>query len=179
MMHPKLEIKYLRLAQQKAVYLAEAKNANQRQLAFSPNPGKWSLLELLDHLVLVESQALRFMKSFDFNRSDKKTNVRSRINSLLLRLFLSSRIKFKVPVPTVIPKQKTLEVLLVEWDAQNEELVKFLSGFPEEKLHNFIFVHPVAGKFNILQTLDFLVDHLVHHQLQLKAIRAHAGFQAC
>ena len=42
--------------------------------------------------------------------------------------------------------------------------------FPGRQLNRAIFPHPRSGRINIYQVMEFLLDHLLHHQQQLERI---------
>ncbi len=146
------------------------------QLHFVPEPGHWNILQVIDHIIKVERQTLKFLRNFDFARKDEKVGLADAIKFLLLKIALKSSIKFKVPTKDVIPEQKSAADLLSEWEVVRAELNAFLTNFPANKLQNFVFFHPRSGKLNILQVLEFLQEHIVHHKQQVRRISNNAGF---
>ena len=61
------------------------------------------------------------------------------------------------------PPNTLLRVLL-------RQLERLLNEFPSRQLSHAIFPHPRSGRINIYQVMDFLLDHLLHHQQQMDRI---------
>ena len=56
------------------------------------------------------------------------------------------------------------------WEASRRQLERLLNEFPSRQLNQAIYPHPRSGHINIYQLLDFLLDHLLHHQQQIGRI---------
>jgi uncharacterized damage-inducible protein DinB len=63
-----------------------------------------------------------------------------------------------------------LPVLRAEWESVRRRLERTLNEYPSQLLNRAIFKHPRSGMLTIYQTLDFMVDHVLHHQRQLTRI---------
>jgi hypothetical protein len=50
------------------------------------------------------------------------------------------------------------------------ELKTMLEKFGDDQLKRKIYKHVIAGKLNILQTLLFFREHVIHHQQQIKRL---------
>jgi len=61
--------------------------------------------------------------------------------------------------------------LINKWDRSRKEFRDYLGDFDSDKLQYFIFKHPIAGKLNILQALEFINYHMIHHQKQIERIK--------
>lgn len=146
------------------------KQKSGAQLQFEPEPGHWNILQVVDHVVKVEQQTLKFLQNFDFSRKDEKVGLKNAINFLLLRIALKSNLKFKVPTQEVVPKAQNIPEVLEAWERVRTDLKNFLDVYPDYRLRNFVFFHPRSGKLNIFQTLDFLLDHMIHHKQQIARI---------
>ncbi len=171
-----LENRLQRLEQSRTYYEKLLRQYNADQLHFVPQPQHWNILQVIDHIVKVERQTLKFLQNFDFSRKDEKVGMRNRFKFFLLQIALKSNFKFNVPTKDVIPELKTVPEVLQEWEQVRNELRHFLGSYPPDKLQNFIFFHPRSGKLNIFQTLEFLQDHMMHHRLQIRRISNNAEF---
>ena len=56
------------------------------------------------------------------------------------------------------------------WEALRRQLERLLNEFPGRQLNQAIYPHPRSGLINIYQLMDFLLDHLLHHQQQIGRI---------
>jgi len=63
-----------------------------------------------------------------------------------------------------------------EWAESQKQWASFLNDFPKEKLTHIVFTHPFAGQLTLIQTLQFLREHIYHHLHQLKRIKADAAY---
>lgn len=149
---------------------------SESQLHFVPESGHWNILQVVDHIVKVERQTLSFIQNFDFARKDEKVGLKQALNFLLLKMALKSNLKFKIPTKEVAPEIRSAPDVLAEWEKVRNELATFLHNFPPHRLQNFVFFHPRSGKLNIFQTLDFLIDHMKHHQQQINRISNSSRF---
>ena len=178
-MLPLYQQKLAQLNEVKTEFLNIVRQATPEQRRFKPTPESWCMLEVLEHIVVSESGAVRFMKKRGTLPSSAFNRFKGKFRAALLMAFMRSSFKVKAPkgVPGLVPKEITpLEELLPMWDVQKDELVDYLDNFSPEHQHHFVFKHPLSGKLTLAQTLDFFREHIVHHLSQLKRIRASANF---
>ena len=68
-----------------------------------------------------------------------------------------------------------LPELRTQWEATRRHLERLLNEYPGKLLSRAIFKHPRSGMLTIHQTLDFMLDHVLHHQKQVERIAAKVG----
>ncbi|WP_345070703.1 DinB family protein [Hymenobacter fastidiosus] len=141
----------------------------------APVPGQWSAAQVVQHLLVAETGIGQYIdkkvqQAEGLGQTGLLTFLRSRALRLALRLpFL----RFKAPkylaalTPETAPP---LAELRTEWERTRRQLERTLNEFPSKLLSSMIFKHPRSGMLNIYQTLDFMVDHVLHHQRQLERI---------
>jgi hypothetical protein len=92
----------------------------------------------------------------------------------MIVLILSQRLPFKFKAPKVVVENTkpstSLQELEKEWAAVRNELKTMLEKFGDDQLKRKIYKHVIAGKLNILQTLLFFREHVIHHQQQIKRL---------
>lgn len=180
-MNSKIQKHWARLEDGKAYYDALLEVFNDEQLNFHPEAGAWSILDVMQHLYTSEKISLQFMQNFDFNRKNEKVGLKSEIKTILLVNRLNSKKKYKAP-KVLAEKKDSLTIsddphqFGHQWEDLRNEMFSFLRDFPDDKIRHFVFVQPVVGKLNVLQTLQFFVAHLKHHQHQIEAINHHKDF---
>lgn len=179
-MHEELEKRMKQLQEDRKAYSFLLISKSEEQVDFKPQDEKWSIKEVVHHLYLSEQLTLNGLRSFDFDRKNEILGIKAKLRALILRLALRSKKKFKAPslvrkkmMETKIPQAADIDA---QWELLRIDLKDFLSNFPTDRMNKFIFVHPRAGKFNILQTLDFLIDHQKHHLNQLNGILSDKNF---
>ncbi|GAB2781241.1 putative damage-inducible protein DinB [Hymenobacter luteus] len=141
----------------------------------APGPGQWSAVQVVQHLVVAETGIGQYMEK-KLLQADAlaKAGVGSTLKSWLLRALLRLPFtRFKAPAhlakltPTEVPP---LPELRAEWEAVRRRLERLLNEYPGTLLDRAIFKHPRSGMLTIYQTLDFMLDHVLHHQKQVERI---------
>ncbi|MCJ8166383.1 DinB family protein [Pontibacter sp. E15-1] len=169
-MNLKLETKYLGLENSRNRLLDELEGLDDEQLNTSVEEGKWSIVQHLAHVLLVDKSAMDYvLYKLEHAHDLPAASLSNAIKSLALKLALRSGKKYAAP-PAVaaIPSHVSLTALRHEWDDNRFQLEDVLTDFPDELLDRCIFKHPHVGPLTISQTLTFLQDHFDHH---LRAIR--------
>jgi len=172
-MNPKIE-KLLQRSDELHIYYKDLLNQFTRaQLDYREYDTKWSIAEIIYHVYLAEKLPCNFMINFSFERKNQVLGIKARIRSLILNIVLDSKLKFKAPVNTIenFPEVIDPQELINKWDRSSREFLNYLENFDPEKIKNFVFKHPLAGKLNILQTLKFINSHMTHHQIQIERIK--------
>jgi uncharacterized damage-inducible protein DinB len=134
---------------------------------------RWSISQILTHLITSERLALRYMKK-------KSLGIAQLPNSgwiepmklVLLRASQRLPLRYKAP-QTIIdhtPAALTLAETKQQWPTSRLELQQFLESIDEKNVHKLIFKHPIAGKLNVIQGVAFLREHQLHHLPQIKRL---------
>ncbi|MCC7223807.1 MAG: DinB family protein [Chitinophagales bacterium] len=178
-MIPALAQRFEQFEQLRTEFWDDIAASSPEQRLFKPKPDAWSMLQVAQHIIAAEEATLLFVSTRQRIKSSFWGRWRSRIRSFGLKLFLLSPLKAKAPnVPGLVPDgSKSYEQLSNHWDAVREQWRQFLTNFEAEHLEDVVFKHPIAGKFNLLQTIDdFMAPHISHHLQQLQRIKASPDF---
>lgn len=134
--------------------------------------GKWSIIQVLSHLVYIEKGIVQYINKKMLGRASlKKKNIIASLRFRLLKRLLDSSARFKMPKILGEPSnEKTIEELKGEFVQSRIVLKKLVLDFPEEEFDKLIFKHPFAGRFSMQQTIDFIYDHYNHHIRQIERI---------
>jgi len=127
----------------------------------SPAPGAWSLAQLAEHLLLIDS-GLRF----DGAPASLAVRRTSRMRSTGIQAVLSLPLRIKGPpsaayvMPTAAPR----------WPEVRDRWAALRAGWMREPDDDgaVAFVHPIAGPFLLDDALAFLLAHHRHHDAQLR-----------
>ncbi len=139
------------------------------QLEFQPAAGAWSLLQVLEHLVLSEQALLQGARR-KLTQPSRPVTPRENIMAFVVRRVMNSSIRVKTPAKAshVIPQsKKSFDALRGEWSLTRDEWEQFLEGLTPEWRTSALFRHPVSGGMTPTQTLRFVRCHLDHHQRQI------------
>jgi DinB superfamily len=163
------------LDRRRAELLATVRAASPGQRAFRPDGNGWSMVDVVEHLVLAEEGALLSLTKGP--RPGTRVTLRNRVAVVLVRIYLSAGFRARVPVQGIMPKGGvSLETLEHRWGTVRAQLRDRLAGLSRADLRAPKFRHPVAGWVPPASGFAFLVTHLIHHRRQLDRIRRSPGF---
>jgi hypothetical protein len=146
---------------------------NDDLLNYKPFENKWSITQIIFHLVKSEHLSIISIKKFLQKDTGLNAGFKSSINSVLLKTALKSPFKFSAPaIVAKVPETYSFVNLTSKWDTLRIDLEELLKNFSNGNLNRIVFRHPYSGDFNINQTMDFLIDHFYHHSRQIRKIDA-------
>jgi hypothetical protein len=140
---------------------------------FAKLPKKWSISQILNHIMLSERLSLIYMKKKSLGIDTAgDTGLIEDVKFLLLKF--SQRLPLKFKAPEVLgksePDSPTLAEITAKWNNVRNEMLAFAEGLPEKYLKRKIYKHPVAGRLNIIQAIAFMREHVNHHLPQIKRL---------
>ena len=167
-----LRFEQLEQATDRLLKSAEALGSKSHQ---SPGPGQWSAAQVVQHLLVSETGICQYLdKKLQHSEELEKAGMGHTLKSLLLRALLRlpfTRFKAPTRLAELTPEQvEPLPQLRTEWQSVRRRLEQTLNEYPGKLLDRAIFKHPRSGMLTIYQTLDFMLDHVLHHQRQLERI---------
>jgi hypothetical protein len=139
------------------------------QTTFRVGPGRWSILMVLEHVVIAEEMVLADVQAG--RAGPAGTAPKSKEAFHMVIKILEKDIPVEVPLPELEPTGTvSLDDLIVRWEAARTGLRQALGKIPPETLTAPICRHPVAGPMDARETLEFLTVHLDHHLRQIRRI---------
>jgi hypothetical protein len=136
-------------------------------------PGKWSIHQILAHLVTAEKLSLQYMQKKILGIQEAGDSG-LREEGKMIVLWLSQRLPFKFKAPKVVTERTTLytnaDQLAMQWEKDRQELKAFLETFEDHHLKRKIYRHVRAGMLNIQHALLFYREHHLHHLPQIKRL---------
>lgn len=147
---------------------------SEGRLTTPPTPGKWSASQILDHVVTAESRSLEYIgKKTRTPEAVPPAGLMCSVRTFALVVALSSPLRFRTPdAVSDVPDNPDATEALERWGKVRERLRETLETLPEELLGRALFKHPIAGRMNMSQTLDFMTAHLNRHAKQLMRLLA-------
>ncbi|MEJ8755714.1 DinB family protein [Pontibacter sp. H259] len=172
-MNPKLESKYLYLEKSRNRLLKDLEELDETILNASPAEGKWSIGQIVAHLVQVEQLTMGYIqRKLQKEEQLQQASIKNAVNALLLKAALGSGMKFKAPpVAADVPAEVDLNTVRLQWDETRYKLEDMLTELPPAMLDKCLFRHPYAGMLSITQTLTFIQDHFNHHMQQINYLK--------
>lgn len=172
---------YQQLIQTRQQFFEKVRSFEESQRSFQPEANQWSMLEVMHHLVLVEEFVVSSIeKKLESPPEElKKKGLKSSLTSLIIQLVLKLPVKVKIPTDRVKPeKGKTFTDLSEQWKNLGERWGTLIEKFQAGQENCLVFRHPIGGPWSILQTLQFVPEHIRHHLVQIERIQHHSQFPA-
>ncbi len=174
-MNHRLNLKFeqLELATQRLLAAVDALGPDATR---APGPGQWAATQVVHHLLVIESNIIGYVqKKLLATEQLPKAGLLVQARALLVRLLLRlPGVRFRAPRKvaelTNAAPAPALPALKSEWAATRRRIEQTLDEYPGSLLDRAIYPHPRSGRITIYQVLDFLLDHLLHHQQQVNRI---------
>ena len=144
------------------------------ELLHRPGTG-WSAVQVLEHIFASETGTLGYMrkKSSSGWEALELTGEDQVKASTALNLRLQSSERFAAPDVLAPPPGDTgFSQLVSAWDGLRIEMYHFFDEIQPVFYDRLVFRQPNAGMLNVIQTIEFLSNHIRHHIPQLERIKS-------
>jgi len=159
---------------QRAEILNQVKQLPADRYMLQPSPAKWSIAQILTHILTSEQLSIAYMKKKMLGIDQlHDSGIVGSLRFTLLQV--SQRIpNLKFNAPTVVlantPKALPIHELISQWDALRNDLKVLLESIQEKNVKKAIYKHPVAGRLDAAQATAFFYEHIHHHWPQIKRL---------
>jgi uncharacterized damage-inducible protein DinB len=171
-MDPKLTSVYNRLEKTRRDLLQLVSSIPEETFYFAPE-GKWSISQILVHLIQAEKLSLQYMKKKSLG-IEQAGDTGAVEDLKYFFLTISQRLPLKYKAPKVLgekaPDSFPLSDTITKWDNFRAELKSFLDTIDSKHLKRKIYKHAVAGRLNVLHAVDFFTEHMQHHLPQIQKL---------
>ena len=145
---------------------------NDDQLRRKPGPGDWSILQIVQHMVLAERDVMQYLPE-PKELIDRKRGLRARIFYVVVLLILRWNIRVPVPAKGMVPDGNTsLFELRQQWDENLRWFRGYLDSLGPEDLKRAVFSHPIAGPLTGPQAGKLAQYHFDAHLRQIKKVKS-------
>ncbi len=179
-MNKKLHLLFDALQHDKTILLQRLQSLPESTLAYSPHDTQWSITQVLNHLLLSEQLTLAYLKKKSLGLHQLNESGMWEVIKINL-LIVSQRIPLKYKAPKVLSQHTepvlTLADITKQWDDCRQQFREFLESLSEQDTRKLLFKHPLAGKFNILQGIIFMREHILHHLPQINRLLSKAAME--
>ncbi len=171
-MKRKLEKRFKQLDVRLLQLLEDLKGYNDEQLNRPPRPGKWSPVQVMQHLMLSEHYGHAYLKKkLSFNPTLRKAGLMAGLRASAVHAYLKLPFSFKAP-KVVSTEQLESNVpfweLAKRWKDQRSDLKTYLLSLPDDTLRREIYKHPMGGRLSAAGMLGFFAQHFDRHEKQIK-----------
>jgi len=130
-------------------------------------PQRWSLVQVLQHLVLAEREVLQHLPDLA-DLVPRKQYPYHFISYAVVLLVLKWGIPVPVPSLEMVPDgNTTLTRIRTQWNRNFDWLTAYVNGLIIETARQAVFIHPVCGPLTITQALYMDRLHLSVHTRQI------------
>ncbi len=154
--------------------LTDLKQYSDEKLNHKPSAESWSVLQVLQHLMLVENASQKYVqKKLSYNPSLSKVNLGTAWRMLILKSYNWLPIKLKAPSyvnENNFAEKTTFSEVAAQWQAQRQNLRDYLSALPEDLFDKEVYKHPLAGRLSLLGMLNFYEGHFDRHYKQIQKL---------
>ena len=168
-MNSLLEKQFNQLEEERRQLFSELKIYDDAVINKKPAPGKWSVAEVIAHLITAEEMSLQYLmkKTQDTSRAEKET-FKNKWRWLLVKIVFSANIKYKAP-QIVEPKSgyESLANLEMYWAKIRLQTLSVLNKLSDDELNKELWKHAIAGKMNLHHMVKFFGIHFRRHKKQI------------
>jgi hypothetical protein len=144
------------------------------ELSFKAGPDKWSIVEVVEHLVIAEEDLLKQL-STNIPASTLDPEAKTPEKHQTVIKVMERDIEVDVPHESLEPHGRiALDDLLNQWDDIRKKLPGLLAEVEPEKKDDPVFRHPYGGPLDIADTLQFFEVHFDNHMRHIDRILAQA-----
>ena len=172
MMLTDIQEKFERLTQTRRALLLHLDSLPPEALSFKAAPDKWSIIEVVEHLVIVEED---FLKQVTTNKPSPPLDSESRSLEKYQTVIkvMERDIPVDVPHESMEPQGRLgLDKLIGQWDDIRIKMKGFLGEINSENKDDMVYQHPYAGRLDISETLHFIDVHFDNHVRHIDKILA-------
>lgn len=172
MMLDSIQEKFERLTQQRRALLQHLDSLSPEALSFKAGPDRWSITEVVEHLVIVEDN---FLKQVTTEKSTPQLDPESRSPQKYQTVIkvMERDIEVDVPHESMEPHgHLDLDGLLGKWDDIRKKMQGYLTEINAESKDDMVYRHPYAGPLDIGETLYFIEVHFDNHVRHIDRILA-------
>ena len=173
-----LQRRLQRLAAGLDTLLQQLEAYDDEQLNRQPGPGRWSAMQVVQHLMLAEKLSQQYLRKKQSVPAGQlpAAGIGTHWRRLLVWIFLYLPLKRKAPAMVAeeaMPAYAPLAATAEAWRQQRAELALLLAALNPDIHHKAFYRHPVAGLMTTAGMLDFFIWHFERHLRQLRECLAH------
>lgn len=132
-----------------------------------PTLTAWSVAEIVAHLALAEARSLDYLEHKLRSGDHAPVDLMSGPRLLMLRGALRLPLRFKAPAVVATLPPCSFGEARRSWDEVRSRMAAAYAALPPEVTTHGLFKHPSAGRFDPVQGMAFMRDHVWHHRAQI------------
>ena len=169
-MNTQIEKQFKQLEQERKNLFNELKNYSDEVINKKPAPEKWSVAEVIAHLITAEEMSLKYLsKKIQDTSKEKPEGFKHKYRWILVQIVFNFNIKFKAP-EIVEPKMgyQSLANLETKWSDIRNQTLQLLQKLSDDEVNKTLWKHAIAGKLNLHHMVQFFGVHYNRHKKQIE-----------
>ena len=168
----KIQEQFERLAHKRQSLLQHLDSQSPEALSFKAGTDKWSVVEAIEHLVVVEDNFLEQVNA-NLPASTLDPGKRSPEKYQIVLKVMQRDVEVDVPHESMEPHGHFgFNELLDKWEDIREKIQGLLEKIDSDDPDAMVYHHPYAGPLNIAETLEFMEVHFDNHVRHIDVILA-------
>lgn len=173
-MNQKIENQLQHIDKKLEQLLQDLQQYSEEKLNHQPTPDSWSVLQVLQHLALVEQASEKYVrKKLSFNPTLPKVNLGTAWRIVILRTYNWLPIKLKAPSyvnENNFDSTATFQEIATKWKDQRQQLQEFLGTLPDAIFDKEVYKNPIVGRLSLFGMLRFYEGHFDRHYKQIQRL---------
>ena len=149
-------------------------NYSEKTLNKKPAENKWSILQIMHHLILAEGYGQSYVKKkLSYNPELKKAGIMAFLRKSVAIHYLKSPFRIKAPEAVgdeYLPEYASFWETAKKWKQQREDLRILFESMPPDIFDKEVYNHPLAGRLTLEGLLAFYQSHFARHRKQIDKI---------
>lgn len=166
-----------RLKDSKNDLLKAVAGLTDAQLEFKPAPDRWSIIDVVEHLTIVEKSMMDAEKKLVAEAPNPEKKKDMKYTDAQLIAMVEDRSRKQMTPPTMMPKHNYASPAdaVNAFVAQRDQLIDYVSN-TKDMLRAHITNDPNFGYVDAYQLLLFNAAHTMRHIKQIDEVKADPGF---
>ena len=158
-----IQEKFESLIKKREDLLQQLRLLSNAMLSFKAAQDKWSIVEVIEHLVMVEEDFFNQLSTnVPASTLDPESKTPEKYQTVIK--VMKRDIPVDVPDESVKPHGRlTLDELLNHWDEVRNKLQGLLAEITSKNKDDPVYRHPYGGPLDIAETLNFIDVHFDNH----------------
>ena len=147
------------------------------QLTYKPNADRWSIIECVEHIALVEKGIYKAILAGISVPADPARRATIRVSDVdVIKAVRSRSFTMSAPAPFVpTGRFGNASSALQAFEERRKDTIELVQTIKED-LRTHYFVHPALGTLDTYQAVLVMAAHVERHRKQIDEIKASAGF---
>jgi uncharacterized damage-inducible protein DinB len=169
-MNRQLQKEFFELEEGRNLLFRELKQYSDETINKKPSLDRWSVAEVIAHLITVEEMSLKYlMKKAQDTSKAKPESFKNKWRWLLVQMVFIFNIKFKAPdIVEPKPGYKSLANLEAHWEKVRAQTLAVLNKLSDKEVNKELWKHAIAGKMNLHHMVRFFGIHFNRHKKQIE-----------